>query len=123
MNALLRICGLILLTTVLVTLPTQGFSLEASMDGPCTRPPVQFDHDAHNEAADLEESCNLCHHVFDDQGILIPDESSEEMTCIECHDGTQKGVPTTECAFHNRCKGCHATAQEGPMTCGQCHKK
>ena len=50
-----------------------------SFDSP-QRPAAVFRHDEHNEAAELEE-CNECHHVYDDDGNLVEDESSEDQLC------------------------------------------
>ncbi len=103
--------------------PALSSVLDESIDGPHTRPMARFDHDTHNEMAQLEESCALCHHSFDDTGEPIIDESSEEMACRECHDAHGTGIPKTEAAFHKRCKGCHAAVQQGPIACGECHVK
>lgn len=116
-----RICGLLFVVTLLVAAPTVASVLEESIDTLRTRPISQFDHDTHNEVADLEEACALCHHRFDENGEIMPDESSEEMACRECHSSEETGCPKTEAAFHNRCKGCHLAIQQGPIACGQCH--
>ncbi|MCG8471859.1 MAG: cytochrome c family protein [Desulfobacterales bacterium] len=90
-----------------------------------TRPPVTFDHDSHNEMADLEESCALCHHLFDETGNLLEDESSEDESCASCHSQTPKEEDDSKlplrAAFHRRCKNCHLQKQKGPIACGQCH--
>ena len=87
------------------------------------RPPVAFAHDAHNEKAGIE-SCNECHHVYGDDGQRIPDESSEDKSCSECHGlqdaGRQPGLMK---AFHLSCKGCHQTLNKGPVMCGECHAR
>ena len=86
------------------------------------RPPSRFDHDAHNEAAAIEE-CGQCHHVYQD-GQLVPDESSEDQRCSDCHaeraDGRQ---PALTDAFHTNCKGCHEQRNQGPVMCGECHRR
>jgi len=81
-----------------------------------------FNHEAHNEAAEIDE-CNECHHVYED-GIQLEDESSEDMTCSECHaiKGSQ-GQPALMQAFHQNCKGCHLSEKKGPIMCGECHRK
>ena len=48
------------------------------------RPPAVFRHDEHNELAKIEE-CNVCHHVYDENGRLVGDESSEDQRCSDCH--------------------------------------
>jgi len=85
------------------------------------RPPAVFRHDAHNESAMVEE-CYGCHHVFDENGDLVEDESSEDQSCSECHDLERSGnKPDLMKAFHANCKGCHKEQKKGPVICGQCH--
>ena len=85
------------------------------------RPPAVFQHDAHNEKAQLEE-CNECHHVYDEDGKKVEDESSEGQSCSDCHElndiGSQPGLRK---AFHFNCKGCHLAKKQGPIMCGTCH--
>ena len=84
------------------------------------RPPAVFRHDAHNEAAQIEE-CNECHHVYEN-GEKLEDESSEDQSCSDCHDENDKGKqPGLKKAFHMNCKGCHRQNKKGPVTCGKCH--
>lgn len=85
------------------------------------RPPAVFRHDEHNETAEIEE-CNECHHVYDDNGNLVDDESSEDQRCSDCHDLETSGrKPALMKAFHTNCKGCHEKKKQGPIMCGQCH--
>ena len=85
------------------------------------RPPVIFRHDEHNEAAEIEE-CNECHHVYDDDGKLVEDESSEDQRCSDCHEVKASGRRLALMkAFHTNCKGCHQEKKNGPVMCGQCH--
>ena len=85
------------------------------------RPAAVFRHDEHNEVAEIEE-CNECHHVYDDEGQLVEDESSEDQRCSDCHEleaaGRQLALMK---AFHTNCKGCHQQKKKGPVMCGQCH--
>jgi hypothetical protein len=87
-----------------------------------TRPPVEFAHDEHNDAAEIEE-CNECHHVYEG-GQLIEDESSEEMECSECHladaDSTSMDLVRV---YHLNCKNCHLEQKAGPVQCAECHRK
>ena len=86
------------------------------------RPPAVFKHDEHNENAAIEE-CNICHHIYKD-GKLLEDESSEDQLCSECHNLTASGnQPALRKAFHINCKGCHKENGDGPIMCGECHKK
>ena len=85
------------------------------------RPPAVFRHDAHNELAEIEE-CNVCHHVYDENGRLVEDESSEDQRCSDCHEKKASGrQPALMKAFHANCKGCHKAQKSGPTMCGQCH--
>jgi hypothetical protein len=89
---------------------------------PRQRPGVIFDHDAHNEKAGIED-CSVCHHVYRD-GKLVPDESSEDQKCSDCHkQKARDGSTTLIRAYHERCKGCHLKEKKGPITCGECHKR
>ena len=98
----------------LVTINSDGF------DSP-QRPAAVFRHDEHNEAAEIEE-CNECHHVYDDAGQLVEDESSEDQRCSDCHElkATGRQLALMK-AFHTNCKGCHQQKKSGPVMCGQCH--
>ena len=84
------------------------------------RPPVVFQHDEHNELAEIED-CSECHHVYED-GKKLEDESSEDQSCSECHEENSSGEqPGLRKAFHMNCKGCHLENKKGPIMCGQCH--
>ncbi len=85
------------------------------------RPPAVFRHDAHNELAQIEE-CSVCHHLYDENGQLVEDESSEDQRCSDCHEIAEAGPkPSLMKAFHTNCKGCHKQKKKGPTMCGQCH--
>ena len=87
------------------------------------RPPVVFRHDEHNELAEIEE-CYVCHHVYDETGKLVEDESSEDQSCADCHELARSGnKPALMKAYHANCKGCHKQKKRGPLMCGQCHVK
>jgi hypothetical protein len=86
------------------------------------RTPSVFNHEAHNEAAGIEE-CNECHHVYED-GKKLDDESSEDQLCSDCHAFKNEGrMPGLTKAFHTNCKGCHKRENKGPVMCGECHVK
>ena len=86
------------------------------------RPSALFRHDEHNENADLED-CSECHHIYED-GKKIEDESSEDQYCSDCHGLKASGSePALMKAFHMNCKGCHVEQEQGPVTCGECHRK
>ena len=85
------------------------------------RPPVVFRHDEHNDLVEIEE-CYVCHHVYDENGKLVEDESSEDQSCADCHELARSGKkPALMKAFHANCKGCHKQKKKGPVMCGQCH--
>jgi hypothetical protein len=85
------------------------------------RPPSVFRHEEHNEKAGIDE-CNECHHVYNDEGKLVEDESSEDQSCSDCHELKASGKkPGLMKAFHTNCKGCHEEKKKGPVMCGQCH--
>ena len=87
------------------------------------RPTVQFLHDEHNEVAEIEEECNVCHHVYED-GEKIEDESSEETECSECHTLNKGDNPLSLVkVYHLQCKGCHQEKKAGPIMCSECHIK
>ncbi len=85
------------------------------------RAPSLFAHDEHNENAELEE-CSECHHVYDEDGKKIEDESSEDQMCSDCHAEKASGSKLALMkAFHTNCKGCHVKEKKGPVMCGECH--
>ncbi|MEJ2041381.1 MAG: cytochrome c3 family protein [Desulfosarcinaceae bacterium] len=98
-------------------------TLDNSMFKNPRRAAVPFSHDEHNEKADIED-CTVCHHLFDEHGKKIEDESSEDQSCSDCHTSEAVGNrPDLMSAFHRRCKDCHLERHSGPITCGQCHPK
>jgi hypothetical protein len=86
------------------------------------RPAAVFDHDEHNEKAQLEDDCSICHHVYENK-VKIEDESSEDSLCSECHflTSTEENTIPLRMAFHNHCKSCHFKLEKGPVLCGECH--
>jgi hypothetical protein len=86
------------------------------------RPAAAFNHDQHNETAELEE-CNVCHHVYEG-GKKVEDDSSEGQACSDCHH-VEKDHPARPLmkAYHDLCKQCHRANEKGPVTCGECHPK
>jgi hypothetical protein len=93
---------------------------DPAFDNP-QRPPSMFRPEEHNEKAGIDE-CNECHHVYNDEGKLVEDESSEDQLCSECHELKKSGrKPGLMQAFHTNCKGCHEQNKKGPVMCGQCH--
>lgn len=86
------------------------------------RPIPVFGHDEHMEYAGAED-CYVCHHLYEN-GKLVPEESSEDMMCSECHK-TDPGNGSTKLlsAYHKLCQDCHWKQKVGPVTCGECHVK
>ena len=84
------------------------------------RPDAVFNHEEHNEAAELD--CAVCHHVYED-GVLIEDETSEDSECSECHGSTDPRNLDLVAKYHKRCKGCHEEEGRGPVVCSSCHVK
>jgi hypothetical protein len=88
------------------------------------RTAATFDHDGHNEKAELEDDCTICHHVYE-EGKLVEEESSEDSSCSECHTlkkSADNSIPL-RMAYHKRCKECHFDSKKGPVLCGECHVK
>ena len=120
-------CYLMFLLLTLIFTFTVAYSqedlvvLDNSMFDNPQRPPVVFNHEQHNESAEID-NCNECHHVYEN-GKLIEDESSEDQSCSECHDLKDSGrQPALMKAYHLNCKGCHMKEKKGPVMCGECHK-
>ncbi|MFP4236943.1 MAG: acidic tetraheme cytochrome c3 TmcA [Desulfonatronovibrio sp.] len=79
---------------------------------------VLFDHDEHS----LFYDCEVCHHVYDDQGNLLEGVSSIDMLCSDCHALKDEGsTPGLRRAYHQQCKNCHIQDKGGPFSCAGCH--
>ena len=114
----------VMVATVVATIAFGEMDLQrmdnSYFDAP-RRPAAIFDHDAHNEQAELED-CAACHHVYDEEGNLSEFDSSEDQACGDCHGLTSEGrMPGLRKAYHLRCKGCHLSVRNGPVICGECH--
>lgn len=87
------------------------------------RPQVAFEHDAHNEKAELDD-CVICHHSMTDDGKRDLENSSEGETCESCHPVNPDNDKTPlRLAYHKQCMTCHKDAVKGPVACGECHQK
>ena len=116
----LALCSLILIAAA-QSQEDMEFVDNAVFENP-RRTPAVFNHDTHNETAEIEE-CIGCHHLYED-GELVEDESSEDQSCSECHGlADEGGRPGLAKAFHRNCKGCHLDQKKGPVLCGECHMK
>lgn len=87
------------------------------------RPGAVFSHDDHNDTAGIDD-CAVCHHVYDGK-TLVPDESSEDSPCSDCHalKASAENSVSLSVAYHKRCKDCHFDSNKGPVLCGECHIK
>ena len=95
--------------------------VDASVFDNPRRPSAVFEHDAHNEIAQIED-CAECHHVYDEEGNKIEDEDSTDQRCFDCHEMRDtESMPGLRRAFHLNCKGCHQDQKAGPVMCGKCH--
>jgi len=119
----LGIAGLIILASVL-TANSQGdiaFVKDSGFDKHL-RPPVPFEHDAHNEKAEIFE-CNGCHHLYEN-GEKLEFDASIGMECSQCHQGPNNDSRMALIrAYHLQCRGCHLQEKAGPILCGECHRK
>lgn len=97
-------------------------SVRDSAFGVRMRTAVAFNHDAHNEKAAIED-CAECHHSFDEKGVKVEGESTEDRECSECHMADGKTKMDLMRAYHLNCKGCHEDQKAGPVMCGECHRK
>ncbi|MFO7838356.1 MAG: cytochrome c3 family protein [Desulfosalsimonadaceae bacterium] len=115
--------GLIILATVITAASQGGISfVQDSAFENHMRPQVAFDHDAHNQKAEIFE-CNICHHMYEN-GKLLEGQASIGMECSACHQKTDKSPPMELIsAYHRQCRGCHLRQGAGPFLCSQCHKK
>jgi len=119
--ALSLLIGMVLAITLAWSQDDMTVVDNAAFDDP-RRTSSVFAHDAHNEAAGIDD-CAECHHVYED-GERLEDESSEDQSCSECHDlKGSDGQPSLIKAFHANCKGCHQAQKKGPIMCGECHIK
>jgi hypothetical protein len=99
----------------MVEIPTSAF------DSP-ERPVVKFEHDKHNELAELDD-CVICHHGKTDNGQMDIENSSEGESCDSCHSVKPKdGTTPLMRAYHLQCTTCHEKSLKGPVVCGECHK-
>ncbi len=67
-------------------------------------------------------------------GKNVWEEGQAVQKCSECHNVYKLGKDLREAsdeekklslfkAYHDNCKGCHKTAQKGPVKCAECHAK
>jgi glycyl-tRNA synthetase (class II) len=87
------------------------------------RPPAIFQHDKHNEKAELYD-CSVCHHYYEN-GKLVEGAMSVGQPCSDCHKlkkSKDNKIPLME-AYHKQCIGCHKKRGKGPLACGECHVK
>ena len=119
------IISMVSVAWILSSMPVYSQDMTVLADeafGKKQRPPAVFAHDDHNEKAEIDD-CAVCHHVYRD-GVLVEDESSEDMRCSDCHN-VKSGYPSRPLmkAYHDMCGGCHKEQKAGPITCGECHPR
>jgi len=89
------------------------------------RPAALFTHEPHVESETLgENSCCKCHHMFQKSEMLCSRIIGQE--CSDCHLKEKKGDKDKKSlrnAYHDLCIGCHTEVGQGPLACGECHKK
>lgn len=119
----------IIVAMVLVYLIPTAFSQDDMTKVPTSafvdleRPAVAFEHDAHNEKAEIEE-CVVCHHGKTDDGLMDTENSSEGESCDSCHPVTpENGETPLMRSYHRQCAACHTSSLKGPVVCGECHRK
>ena len=75
------------------------------------------------------ESCESCHHVYDEAQKKLVYKAGAEGACGYCHGKQDKGdTPSLRNASHESCISCHIKNQKakggaGPLTCVGCHDK
>ncbi|MFW6415254.1 MAG: cytochrome c3 family protein [Thermodesulfobacteriota bacterium] len=89
------------------------------------RPAALFTHKPHIESDAIKgNTCCSCHHMFQKNKMLCSRIIGQE--CSDCHlkdiEGGE-GKRSLRNAYHNLCIDCHQEAGEGPLACGECHKK
>ena len=90
------------------------------------RPPVIFPHEKHTGLYE----CLDCHHKYQDNKNVLDEgeleEGNKKISCIYCHH-SGSSIKLEE-AYHGQCRGCHEKARKaggknGPVLCGECHRK
>lgn len=95
----------------------------ASAFDPMERPQVAFEHDLHNEKAEIDD-CVVCHHGRTEDGKMDMENSSEGESCDSCHPvKPENGETPLMRSYHRQCGSCHAESLKGPVACAECHKK
>ena len=92
------------------------------------RKPIRFDyslHHRHNVA--MDEKCETCHHVYDENAKKLVYVKGEENACDNCHKEEADGnKPSLKDVSHASCVACHVDKKKnelaaGPVLCGGCH--
>ncbi|CCH48182.1 acidic tetraheme cytochrome c3 TmcA [Pseudodesulfovibrio piezophilus] len=119
----------IIVVLVFIYLIPTAFSQDDMTQVPVTaftvleRPQVAFNHDMHNEKAEIDD-CVVCHHGRTDDGAMDMENSSEGESCDSCHlVKPENGETPLMRAYHRQCIACHVKSLKGPVTCGECHTK
>jgi len=93
-----------------------------------TRQPLAFDYSLHHRhVAAMEEKCDRCHHVYNEQTNALEYGKGVEDACRRCHGDENDGdAPSLRHASHASCVACHLQRREkqlkaGPILCEGCH--
>ncbi len=76
-----------------------------------------------------DQSCQLCHHVYDEETKKLEYRKGKEEACSDCHGAVDDGDnPSLQHAAHDACVNCHlkrhkqgADVATGPLECEGCH--
>jgi hypothetical protein len=92
------------------------------------RQPMGFDRSLHFRHVQAQKnSCERCHHEFDEKEKKLVYVKEKEGTCRYCHrTETKDNVVSMRLASHTACIDCHSKnlakkIESGPLTCWGCH--
>jgi hypothetical protein len=90
--------------------------------------PMGMDKSLHyRHTKTLEDKCEKCHHVYNEQTKALEYVKGQEATCRYCHgEVTVENRIDARQAFHQACVGCHQerlakNQSAGPDMCVRCH--
>ncbi len=92
------------------------------------RQPMGMDKSLHyRHTKTLENKCEKCHHVYNEQKKALEYVKGQEGSCRYCHGETKvDNRIAARQAFHEACVGCHrqrmaGNQTSGPNECSRCH--
>ncbi|HDL03793.1 MAG TPA: cytochrome C [candidate division Zixibacteria bacterium] len=88
-----------------------------------SRQPMSYDYSLHYRHVKANnDSCGLCHHVYDEQKKELVYIKGQESSCRDCHQKEKiENVISMREASHQSCIGCHIEKQKGFQECSGCH--